>query len=224
MHAFPVDQLLNALVEMLIGSIDEFHESDEEKEKRDAVATAIRRLECTSRINRSMLLADGRLHFYRFFYHTLTTNNALPRRFLDSSFGVSLLTGSFGQGPSETQRFGVLTPKDILQDRLNTARRLASLDVNEVLRRSSKYLPNDLPDGVGTRVSAFVGRSRFITQIRAQARPEWVVTCGLGSCSCRFLCSAGGGAQSSNPALLVDLFGEQGVSSSEEEQAVALAR
>jgi hypothetical protein len=216
-NVFPVDQLLNALVEMLIGSIDEFHESDEEKEKRDAVATAIRRLECTSKTNQATLLADGRLHFYRFFYHTLTTNNALPRRFLDATFGVSLLTGSFGRGPSETQRFGVLTPKDVLQDRVNSARRLTSLDVNEVLHRSSKYMPEDLPDGVGPRVSAFVGRSRFITQIKAQDQPGWVVTCGLGSCSCRFLCSDAGGAQPSNP-VLVDLFGEQGVSSSEEEE------
>ena len=214
-HAFPIDQLLNSLVEMLIVAIDEFHESTAEQEKRDAVATAIRSLKCTSRANRSLLLADGRLHFYLFFYHTLNTNNALPRRFLDATFGVSLLTGSFGRGPSETQRFAVLTPKDVLQDRLNTARRLASLDVNEVLHRSSKYMPEDLPDGVGPRVSAFVGRSRFITQIRAQDQPGWVVTCGLGSCSCRFLCSERGNV--AGPSL-VDLFGEQGVSSSEEEE------
>jgi hypothetical protein len=214
-HAFQIDQLLNALVEMLIVSIDEFHESEDERDKRDAVATAIRRLECTSKANQSTLLADGRLQFYRCFYHTLNTNNALPRRFLDATFGVSLLTGSFGQGPSETQRFGVLTPKDVLQDRLNTARRLTSLDLNEVSRRSAKYLPNDLPDGVGTRVAAFVGRARFVTQIRAQDRPTWVVTCGLGSCSCRFLCSEGENV--AGPSL-VDLFGEQGVSSSEEEE------
>ena len=214
-HAFPIDQLLNALVEMLIVSIDEFHVSTAEQEKRDAVATAIHRLECTSKANQSTLLADGRLQFYRCFYHTLSTNNALPRRFLDATFGVSLLTGSFGQGPSETQRFGVLTPKDVLQDRLNTARRLASLDVTEVLHRSSKYMPEDLPDGVGPRVAAFIGRSRFVTQIRAQDRPTWVVTCGLGSCSCRFLCSEGGNV--GGPAL-VDLFGEQGVSSSEEDE------
>jgi len=213
---FPIDQFLNTLVEMLVDSIDSFSSSVGDHSRRAVVSHALLRMECTNKANRDVLVADGRLRYYRFFYHTLSTNSLLPRRFLDSTFGVSLLTGSYGDGPSNVQRFGVLTPKDVLQDRMNTARRLASLDLNHVVLKSAKYMPGDLPACVGPRVAAFVGRTRFLTQLRAQARPEWVVECGFRSCRCRFLCSDVAAVQSSNPAL-VDLLGESPASSDDDD-------
>lgn len=183
------------------------------------LAIALLKLERTSKALRALLQSDTRLQFYRFFFHTSSATTVLPRRFLDGVFGVDLFSNAFGKGPSNPARFDVLTPKDVLQDRVKTAQRLSELSIEQVVTRSVNYLADDLPPGVGPRVAAFVGRARFLTQHRATVNPHWVTTCNLSTCSCKMLCSDGtipGCVQQTNPAL-ADLFGEPLTSSDEEE-------
>ena len=218
---FPAEPVCETIVQLFFSLIDgaEMHTAAVQQQLR-VLATALLKLERTSKALRALLQSDMRLQFYRFFFHTSAATTVLPRRFLDGVFGVDLFSGAFGNGPSNTARFDVLTPKDVLQDRVKTAKRLSELSIDQVVTRSVNYMADDLPSGTGPRVAAFVGRARFLTQHRASANPQWAVTCNLATCSCRMLCSVGtmpGGVQQSNPAL-ADLFGEPVTSSDEEEE------
>jgi hypothetical protein len=211
---FPIDPTVSVLIQQIVDATDAFSM----KRAASEVATrAVLRLSCTNKAVRGAAFADERLKYYLFFYFALH-NTAIPRRFLDGTFEVDLLSGSYGTGPADQTRFDVLTPKDVMQDRLSAAKRLAEMDIDKVVVKSAKYMATDLPSGIGHRVAALVGRSRFVTQVRAQARPEWVVTCNLSTCSCRMLCSEGGnvGGMVQNNHL-IDLFGEPLTSSSDED-------
>jgi hypothetical protein len=216
---FPADAVCETTVQLFMALVDQPDMHAAAKQQLRVLALALLKLERTSKGLRALIRSDTRLPFYRFFFHTFSNNTVLPRRFLDGVFGVNLFSGAFGNGPSNPARFDVLTPKDVLQDRLATAKRLSELSIDQVIRKSVKYMATDLPSGVGPRVAAFVGRARFLTQHRSAANPQWAVTCNLATCSCRMLCLDGampGGVQQSNPAL-ADLFGEPVTSSDEEE-------
>jgi hypothetical protein len=217
---FPVEPVCETTVQLFMALIDgsDMHTAAVLQQLR-ALATALLKLERTSKALRALLKSNKCLPYYRFFFHTSSTTAVLPRRFLDGAFAVDLFAGAFGNGPSNTARFDVLTPKDVLQDRVKTAKRLSELSIDQVVTRSVNYMADDLPPGIGPRVAAFVGRARFLTQHRASANPQWVMTCNLATCSCKMLCSDGampGGVQQSNPAL-ADLFGEPVTSSDDEE-------
>ena len=216
---FPGNVVCEHLAGMFVELVDEFDDSNGCMHTRRMIATVLLKLEGTCRELRNLVRANARLRYYRFFYHTLVANCILPRRFLDGTFGVELFNGDYGAGPTHQSRFAVLGPKDVLQDRVSSAKRLSQLSVVEVKRRSAKYMASDLPDGVGPRVKAFVGRARFLVQSRIQNNPQWKVVCNLATCSCQMLCSEGampGGVTQANP-VLNDLFGEPVTSSDEEE-------
>lgn len=216
---FPAEPVCETIVQLFFSLIDgtEIHNAAAQQQLRVLAITLIK-LERTSKALRALLQSNTRLPYYRFFFHTSSTVDVLPRRFLDGVFGVNLFSNAFGNGPSNPSRFDVLTPKDVLQDRVKTAKRLSELSIDQVVTRSVNYLADDLPSGVGPRVAAFVGRARFLTQHRATVNPQWVTVCNMATCSCKMLCSGTmtGGAQQSNPAL-ADLFGEPEASSDEEE-------
>lgn len=217
---FPTETVCETTVQLFFSLVDgaEMHTAAVQQQLR-VLACSLLKLERTSKALRALLKSNKCLPYYRFFFHTSSATAVLPRRFLDGTFGVALFSGAFGNGPSNTTRFDVLTPKDVLQDRVNTANRLSELSIDRVVTKSVNYMASDLPTGVGPRVAAFVGRARFLTQHRAAANPHWATTCNLANCHCKMLCSDGsmaGGVQQSNPAL-ADLFGESVTSSEEDE-------
>lgn len=206
------------LTAMFIELVDEFDDRNRAMHARRTIATVLLKLEGTCRELRNLVRSDARLKYYRFFYHTLIANCILPRRFLDGTFGVELFAGDYGAGPGDQARFAILGPKDVLQDRVTSAQRLSQLSEQEVRRKAAKYMAADLPDSVGVRVAAFVGRARFLVQSRMQNNPQWRIICNLATCSCSMLCSNGampGGVAQANP-VLNDLFGEPMTSSEEE--------
>lgn len=195
---FPVEPISDTFGNFLIDSIDAFSTVNTRK-MASTMAAVLLQLELVSKGIRHTIRQNVRLEFYRFFFHTSSKSN-VPMRFLDATFGVSLFDGSFGLGPREPDRFNVVSPNEVVKDRVKTGARLMDLDVEQVVKRSANYQPNDLPSGVGPRVAAFVGRARFLTQFRASRRPEWVATCSLATCSCRLLTQDPNATQS-NPAM-----------------------
>lgn len=174
----------------------------------ELLARALLKLEVVNKGIRALIHENDRLRYYRFFYHTTFYHATTPRRFLDGVFNVSLLHGDYGQGPPQPERFDVLTARQILQDRVNTAKRLTLLNMPAVVQKSRNYLATDLPVNTGPRIRAFVGRARFLTQRRAATVPESVCTCQLATCSRQFLCDAATpGAMQPNP-VLDELFGD----------------
>lgn len=135
--------------------------------------------------------SNSRLRFYFFYFFTAASPSLVPRRFLDATFQVSLFSGSFGAGPANQERFNVLTPTDIVQDRVVTSRKLSEMEYARVVSRSATYLPTDLPANTGLRVAAFVGRCRFLAQHAANHSPHWTRTCDLCGCANRMLCAEG---------------------------------
>jgi hypothetical protein len=107
---------------------------------------------------------------------------------MDRTFKVELFSGSYGDGVTNIERFNVLSPKDIICDRISTAKRLAELSNEAVAIRTKKYIPCDLPSGVGIRVSAFVGRARLITQYQSSRKPEFCADCSFARCRRRLMC------------------------------------
>ena len=217
---FPAEIVCETMTQLFFSLIDGAEMQSAAQHPLRALATALLKLERTSKALRALLQSDARLPYYRFFFHTSAATSVVPRRFLDGVFGIDLFFGAFGKGPGNPSRFDVLTPKDVLQDRVKTAKRLSDLSIDQVVTRSINYMADDLPAGIGPRVTAFVGRARFLTQHRATANPHWATHCNLATCSCKMLCADGsmpGGVQQSNPAL-ADLFGEPVTSSDDEDE------
>jgi len=213
-NVFPSDIVCDSLVQLFVSMIDE---SDmDERTRLAVVATALRRLEGTSNALRLRIRSDARVQYYRFFFYT-SVDSVVPRRFLDGTFDVAIFTGKYGDGPSNQARFDVLQPKDVLKDRINTAKRLSELSIDQVLLRSTHYLAEDLPSGVGPRVSAFVGRARFLTQHRANAAPNWRRTCQFANCCREMLCADGTTPSVQANPLLADIFGDPIVSGDDDE-------
>ena len=181
--SFPAEPMAYVLAGMLVELVDTFSDSDSANAQRMLVATVLLKLERTTKQLRNLLREHSVLNFYRFFFHTLTTPPATTWRFLDATFGVPLFSGEYGQGPPLVARFDVLSPKEMIQDRVKTAKRLSELDNFVVLQRSKRYIPNDMPSAVCPRVAAFVGRARFLAQRLSVVNPQWRVTCSFASCS-----------------------------------------
>ena len=194
--SFPVDAFVGTIVESFLASVDAL--SDADAGFRASTMKLLLVLEKTSKTMRSSLEMDHRLPFYRFFVATAASNPA-PRRFLDATFGVVLMDGDFGLGPSNPERFGRLTAREALQDRVATAAKLATIDESKIETSCAKYLPVDLPAGVHKRVAALVGRSRFLARRLALHQPRLRQRCSLASCDRDFVgepvgAAAGGGA------------------------------
>lgn len=171
-------------VQLFVDAVDACHVSPSEGMRRLADAILAFRT-----LDKAMLrLVDecAPLPYCLFFHFSLLERPCVERRFLDGTFGVTLFVGSFGRGPSNIERFRRLSPMDVLKDRLASAKKLASFDETQVYARSSHYIPEDIPDGVGPRVAAFVGRCRLLTQCVA-ACATTVVHCGHCRCPSRVL-------------------------------------
>ena len=188
MSLLPEDAVVGGLVDVLLAGVDDA--TDKAGRDVDAAlgaSAALRKLERVSRRLRGLVRGDARVKYYMFFLHALRRPHAPPRRFNDAIFGVTLAMGSVGRGPRDASKFDVLKPADVVNDRQKTAEKLLTLDVIQVERRCSHYTPTDIPLGVSTRVAAFLGRARMLTQHVARRHPNCSRVCDLATCAHVFL-------------------------------------
>ena len=170
--------MLETLMFELVLLIDSMHAAASMRALQ-AVETAIAAFGCTDKSNRGLVASCAALKYYRFFLDSVLLSQRRPsaRRFLDGTFGVSLFEGSYGIGPRDLTRFQRLAPAEVLLDRKRTAHKIAHFDNTQLATRVAHYAASDVPHGVGTRVAAFVGRCRLLTQQCGQ-RPANACVCG----------------------------------------------
>lgn len=161
---FPTDVVLDSTIDIFFASIDAFHTNPSMCGVCSRMADTIRLYGQLDRACARVLQQSVKLKYYLFFLYSLLERPHVERRFLDGTFGVTLFTGSYGEGPRDVDRFRSLSPLDVLKDRLKTAAKLATFDGIQIQTRSAHYFPSDLPEGVGKRVAAFVGRCRLLVQ------------------------------------------------------------
>jgi hypothetical protein len=151
------------------------------------LAHALSACERVSKAMAAYAQGDLRLPYYRFFCHALWNKKVVPTRSLDGTFGVSLLSGSYGEGMPDDQAYGMLSFNDLIDDRLRTVKELTKKKVLvKKLQAVSRWKPSDLPAGVGLRVASFVGRSRFVWQKVVAAKPAMRAQCDR--CGCGRVC------------------------------------
>jgi hypothetical protein len=174
---FPIDVLFDTLAKNFISYIDSI---DKIGQNRSIASTfcALVKARLLSKQSRGLLDDNLALQFYLIFYMCLQTNYR-PRHLLDGWPSGSLLHMPHGSGPSRWYRFDLLQPRDAVIDQRKTALKLASLSITDVTQRAGKYVPDDLPRGVGVRVAAFVGRSRFVSTFVTTKNPTKQFRCSV---------------------------------------------
>lgn len=178
---FPSEVVLETLMLELKAQVDDIHKS--QWALVVSVTKAVAAFACVNKSNRQLVASCRALNFYRFFVDALVDSRR-ARRFLDGTFGVDLFEGSYGEGPRDLTKFQRLVPAEVLMDRKRTAETLARKTLQQLAGGVTKYVPNDLPAQVGTRVAIFVGRARLLAQQCAQ-RPA--NTCACGRCGRQIL-------------------------------------
>ena len=187
----PIDIVVENMAELLIGYVDEWKLRD--AEARFLLASALMKMEAVSASVRRLIKQDKRLPYYRFFYHAVLMDERaeeakrdkreLAFKFCDATFGVSLFHGSFGSGMRDPDRVNTVAVVELFRDRLSSAKHLITPGVLYAKEKAiQRWIPNDLPDKVGTRVAALVGRVRFMTQRMALKKPSFVSRCQLHGC------------------------------------------
>jgi len=179
----PMTLFVDWLIPFFIASVDEW--SSKDKALRSDLGNALIRLEEVSWELRRYVWGDKRLRFYRFFFASINPQTTIPWRFCDGTFGVPLLSGSYGAGIPATDAFATWNVAKVHDDRFKSAAKLATeglLEKKSLVKAASLYVPTDLPAGVGLRVAAFVGRMRFLSQSVALWKRELCVTCDRAGC------------------------------------------
>ena len=171
---FPIDVFLDTLAKNFVDFVDNIDSVDQ----NISMASTFRALmvaRLLAKHSKTLLDSNAALKFYIVFYVSLQSN--FKRRYLLDGWGAELFHKSFGRGPSGWFRFHLLKPSDSVYDKFKTALKLASLTVLDVEQRAGKYKPDDIPRGVGIRVAAFVGRSRFMSTFALTKNPNKQFLC-----------------------------------------------
>jgi hypothetical protein len=171
------------LIDCFIASIDAC--SSKDTELRADMGQALLRLEEVSWELRRHVWGDKRLCYYRYFFHSVNRQTTIPWRFCDGTFGVPLLSGSYGTGIPSSASFATWTVTTLHDDRFKSAAKLSTdglLEKKSLVKAASLYVPTDLPAGIGLRVAAFVGRMRFLSQNVALWKRELCVNCDRAGC------------------------------------------
>jgi len=181
---FPVDPIVDNTISIFLRSIDCYNSNPSAAEDCSLLRYALMRYSAVDKRCHAFVKQTVCLKFYLLFYDCLTERPLVERRFLDGVFDVNLFDGSYGAGPNEIKRFQALSPLDLIKDRIQSAKKLATFDDVQIKTRSGHYLPDDLPDGVGMRVAAFVGRCRLLTQCVSKSSGVKCVTL-CDACTCK---------------------------------------
>ena len=127
------------------------------------------------------------LKYYLFFVYSFVSSfpSSTPTRFGDGLFGITLLSGSYGNGPVHHESLDNMPTRDIVADRAHQAKTLSlkSCTIHQLEQKCAKYIPRDLPTSVGMRVATLVGRSRFVAQRLHLVRPNVFGQCGVCGCA-----------------------------------------
>jgi hypothetical protein len=176
-----IEPLVTSVIDLFIEGVDSSVSNAPVSEMRASTAGALMKFDQLCKTTRQLVRERAQLPYYRFYYYSMLTTQTSPMRFLDKTFGVTLFTGCFGDGPSEPAKFDVMNVRDALHDRTKIARKLVGMD-NVAVKRCKRYVPRDLPVAVSARVAAFVGRARMVAQRLAARHPALCVPCARGGC------------------------------------------
>lgn len=180
----PTECFADWVINTFVASVDGYAKAD--GDLRNQLGRALIDLEEVNWELRRYVWGTRRLPFYRYFFHSVNPQTTIPWRFCDGTFGVTLLSGSHGTGIPVTAAFSSWNVAKIHEDRFKTALKLTGEDLLEkkhAVKAASLYVPEDLPSGVGLRVSAFVGRMRFLCQNTAAWKRELCAHCDRAGCS-----------------------------------------
>ena len=165
---------------------DDFKHEIDKFNTRDAtwtpsLALALLRLRLACKQSKMQVDSCVMLNHYLFYVYAFLSSSpcSTPMRFNDGTFGISLLTGSYGRGPDTINALDSMPTSKLLIDRNEQALKLSNQTENSIVTLCSGYIPTDLPAGVSPRVAALVGRTRFLVQRMRMIRPACFSPCGV---------------------------------------------
>lgn len=184
--SMPYEEVVQHIFEDFKSRIDEFHvESNHMVGIQLAKALVCMRKVCKD--SKRHVDDHVALKYYLFFVYSFVSSfpSSIPTRFGDGLFGITLLSGNYGNGPVHHESLDNMPTRDIVADRAHQAKTLSlqSCTIHQLEQKCAKYIPKDLPTCVGMRVAALVGRTRFVAQRLQLIRPTVFSQCGVCGCA-----------------------------------------